>query len=127
MIDPPKFVLADDRNHRLPILSGFIPCFEEKTCQKTCSNGRGDSAGAGFEPSGEDADETVLVDCFLDSFCQIVTESGQGNGGTGAGKFGNWFIDAHSALKDTDYDIGYQNPCRSQLGFVDDDLTQQAE
>ena len=44
---PPIFFLFDGlaAAYRFSNLSGFIPRFEEKTCNQSCSNGGGDSAG----------------------------------------------------------------------------------
>ena len=59
------------RLHSVSVSSGLILCLKHKTCKKTRCNGSGDSTGAGFQPSGENSEEAILLYGFLDTLGQI--------------------------------------------------------
>lgn len=64
------------RFHSVSVISTFILCFEKEAYKQTCCNGRGYSTGTGFQSAGEDSEETVLLNRFLNALCKIITETG---------------------------------------------------
>lgn len=85
--------------------------------------GGGDASGGGFQPSGEYAEKTILLYRLLDALGKGVAEACQGDGSASPGKFRKGLIYPHRAQKHADDHVAHQNPRRSQLGFVNENLT----
>ena len=64
----------------MPGNSGFILGFENQAGDQSRQNGGGDASGGGFQPSGENAEETVFLHRLLDALGKSVAEARQGNG-----------------------------------------------
>ena len=60
----------------VPRISGFILGTEQKTGCQTCGDGGGNTPGGGFQSAGKNAQKTVLVHRFPDTFGKGVSETG---------------------------------------------------
>ena len=114
------------RSYSVPRFSGFIPCLEKNSGKESCKDRSGDSSGGSLQPAGKDSQKAVLIHRFPDALGKRIAEARQGNGGTCTGKFCQWLVDPDCTQNYACYHVGNQNSCRSQLGFVNQNLPQQA-
>lgn len=111
----------------IPRFSAFILRFEQQTGNKSCGNGSGDSTGTRFQAAGKNSHKTLAVNRFLYTLGKIAAKTGKGHTGACTCKIDQRLVHADSTQKYTDHHVAYKNSGRCQLGFIDQDLTDQAE
>ena len=79
------------------------------------------------KPAGENADEAIFVNCLADTLSDAVSETGQGNGRSGTGKFQKGLVQTDATENHTGNHIGHQNPGGRKFGFVYEQLTNHAQ
>ena len=72
----PSIHCGKSRFPSVPRFSGFILRPEQKADGKACGNGGGDAPGGGFQSAGKNAQKTVLIYRFPDTFGKGVSETG---------------------------------------------------
>lgn len=60
----------------VPRISGFILRPEQKTGCQTCGDGGGNTSGGSFQSAGKNAQKTLLIHRFPDTFGKGVSEAG---------------------------------------------------
>ena len=107
--------------------SGFIPGLENDRTEIAENHCCRHAACRSRKAAGKNPNPAVLVDGFLDTLRQIIAKAGEGNGCARSTPFPDGGIKAQSAQNYTGHHIAHQNFCRSQLGFVDQNLSNGAE
>ena len=72
----PSIHCGKSRFSSVPRISGFILRPEQKTGCQTRGDGGGDAPGGGFQSAGKNAQKTVLIYRFPDTFGKGVPEAG---------------------------------------------------
>ena len=72
----PSIHCGKSRFSSVPRISGFILGPEQKTGCQTRSDGGGNAPGGGFQSAGKNAQKTVLIYRFPDTFGKGVSEAG---------------------------------------------------
>ena len=72
----PSIHCGKSRFSSVPRISGFILGTEQKTGCQTRSDGGGNAPGGGFQSAGKNAQKTLLVHRFPDTFGKGVPEAG---------------------------------------------------
>ena len=72
----PSIHCGKSRFSSVPRISGFILGTEQKTGCQTRGDGGGNTPGSGFQSAGKNAQKTVLVHRFPDTFGKGVSETG---------------------------------------------------
>ena len=72
----PSIHCGKSRFSSVPRISGFILGPEQKTGCQTRSDGGGNAPGGGFQSAGKNAQKTVLIHRFPDTFGKGVSEAG---------------------------------------------------
>lgn len=72
----PSIHCGKSRFSSVPRISGFILGPEQKTGCQTCGDGGGNTTGGGFQSAGKNAQKTLLIYRFPDTFGKGVSEAG---------------------------------------------------
>ena len=72
----PSIHCGKSRFSSVPRISGFILGTEQKTGCQTRGDGGGDAPGGGFQSAGKNAQKTVLIYRFPDTFGKGVSKAG---------------------------------------------------
>lgn len=72
----PSIHCGKSRFSSVPRISGFILGTEQKTGCQTRGDGGGNTPGGGFQSAGKNAQKTVLIHRFPDTFGKGVSEAG---------------------------------------------------
>ena len=72
----PSIHCGKSRFSSVPRISGFILGTEQKTSCQTRGDGGGNAPGGGFQSAGKNAQKTLLVHRFPDTFGKGVPEAG---------------------------------------------------
>lgn len=120
-------VLRIDRSVILSRNSGFILCLKNQTADQTADNSGGYSTCGGLQSPGEDAKEAFFLHRFPDTFGKGMPKADKGNGCARSGEFNDWLIESEAAEQYADHHIADQDPCRGQFGFVNENLSDEAE
>ncbi len=72
----PSIHCGKSRFSSVPRISGFILGTEQKTGCQTRGDGGGNAPGGGFQSAGKNAQKTVLIYRFPDTFGKGVSEAG---------------------------------------------------
>ena len=78
-------IIAVVRLASMPLSSGFILGFTEKTHDPGGQNSSGDATGRGRQTTGEDAEKPLLINGFPDTVGNTVAKAQQRYGGSGTG------------------------------------------
>lgn len=69
-------LIADHRRDSMPNFSCFILRTKNETDEKSSRNSGGDSAGSCLQSTGENAEETILLNSFLYTLGKGIAEAG---------------------------------------------------
>ncbi len=122
-----KYLSAVRRRGILPGKSGFILGFKYKTYQKTGCDGGGDATGGCLKTTGEDAKKAHFIHRFFDTFGKAMPKSSQGDGCASSGEIRKMLIKTHATKNHACHYVAYQNSCRGEFCFVNENLPDDAE
>ena len=88
----PSIHCGKSRFSSVPRISGFILGPKQKTGCQTRGDGGGDAPGGGFQSAGKNAQKTVLIYRFPDTFGKGVSKAGKGHGGSCSGKIHEFWV-----------------------------------
>ena len=88
----PSIHCGKSRFSSVPRISGFILGTEQKTGCQTRGDGGGNTPGGGFQSAGKNAQKTVLIYRFPDTFGKGVSKAGKGHGGSCSGKIHEFWV-----------------------------------
>ena len=88
----PSIHCGKSRFSSVPRISGFILGTEQKTGCQTRGDGGGNTTGGSFQSAGKNAQKTVLIYRFSDTFGKGVSKAGKWHGGSCSGKIHEFWV-----------------------------------